>query len=120
MSVIIGGDKLVIHSWRVPVLFNSIQEPEKKYAITSEDGWVEVPNHFTYKDIVWFRKEDRNTKNEAFKNTFEQEVDGSKGKKYTVKNEDNRWSCTCPAFGWSGNARTCKHIDKVKTDNGWN
>jgi len=47
-------------------------------------------------------------------------VDGSKGKKYTVKNEDNRWSCTCPAFGWSGNSRKCKHIDQVKTENGWN
>lgn len=119
MSVIIGGDKLVIHSWRVPVLFSSIQEPGKKYAITSEDGWVEVPNYFTYKDIVWFRKWDRNGKNEAFKHTFETEVTGSKGKTYTVKCEDDVWSCNCPAFGFSGNSG-CKHINQVKIENGWN
>jgi len=44
------------------------------------------------------------------------EVDGSKGKKYTVKVDNDRWSCSCPAFGWSGNSRTCKHIIKIKKD----
>ncbi len=120
MSVIIGGDKLIIHSWRAPVLFDSIQEPGKKYAITSEDGWVEVPNHFTYKNLIWFRKGDRNGKNEAFKIQPEWEVDGSKGKKYIVKVDNDTWSCSCPAYGWSGNSRTCKHIQQVKTENGWN
>ena len=59
-------------------------------------------------------------KNEAFKNNYETEVAGSKGKSYTVKCESNVWSCTCPAYGWSGNAHTCKHITQVKTENKWN
>ena len=119
MSVIISGDTAIVHSYRVPVVFNSVVEPGKRYII-DDSGWHEVPNHIGYKNINWFQKEHQRVKNEAFKNTFEEEVDGSKGKKYTVKCEDDRWSCSCPAFGWSGNARTCKHITKIKTDNGWN
>jgi hypothetical protein len=47
-------DKVLIHSWRVPVLFESIID-RKKYAIVSEDGWVEVPLKTTYNDIEWIK-----------------------------------------------------------------
>lgn len=119
MSVIVGGDKIVVHSFMVPVVFDSVQEPGKRYVI-ADGQWTEIPNNLGYKNIIHFRKPHKGGKNEAFKTQIEWEVDGSKGKKYTVKVDDNRWSCTCPAFGWSGNSRTCKHIDKVKADNGWN
>ena len=58
-------------------------------------------------------------RNEAFQPRFEQDVAGSKGKTYTVTCESNMWSCTCPAFGWSGDSRTCKHITQIKKENGW-
>jgi hypothetical protein len=118
MSVIISNDKLIVHSYMVPVVFDSIQEPGVRYLI-ADGKWTPIPNHLGYKHVMHFQKEYKGAKNEAFKNTFEQEVDGSKGKKYTVKCEDNRWSCNCPAFGFSGN-NGCKHITQVKTDNGWN
>ena len=84
---------------------------------TSADGrYIEVPTGTTWKDIMWIRKPLPGVKNEMFKIQLDWEVEGSKGKKYTVKVDDDRWSCSCPAFGWSGNSRTCKHIDKVKKD----
>ena len=46
------------------------------------------------------------------------EVAGSKGKTYIVKCVDDVWSCTCPAFGFSGNS-SCKHIKQIKDENGW-
>ena len=119
MSVIISGDKLIVHSYMVPVVFDSIQEPGKRYVI-ADGRWTQIPNHLGYKHINHFRKEHKGSKNEAFKNNYETEVTGSKGKSYTVKCESNVWSCTCPAYGWSGNAHTCKHITQVKTDNKWN
>ncbi len=118
MSVIVGGDKIVVHSYIPPIVFTSPTDPDKRFVI-ADGKWTEIPFHLGQKHIIHFKKEYKNSKNEAFKNTFEQEVDGSKGKKYTVKNEDDRWSCTCPAFGWSGNSG-CKHIKQVKADNGWN
>jgi hypothetical protein len=118
MSVIISGDTAIVHSFIVPIVFDSVQEPGKRYII-ADGKWTEVSNNITWGSINWFQKPFKGGKNEAFKNTFEQEVDGSKGKKYTVKNEDNRWSCTCPAFGFSGNSG-CKHIKQIKDENGWN
>jgi hypothetical protein len=118
MSVIISGDQLIVHSYRIPVVFDSINEPGTRYLI-DESGWTAIPNHLGYKHINWFRKESKYSKNEAFKNNYEAEVEGSKGKTYTVKCIDDVWSCTCPAYGWSGNSHTCKHIEKVKKDNKW-
>jgi hypothetical protein len=119
MSVIISNDMLIVHSYMVPVVFDSIVEPGKRYVI-ADGHWTEIPNHLGYKHINHFRKDSLRSKNEAFKNNYETEVAGSKGKSYTVKCTDNVWSCTCPAYGWSGNSHTCKHITQVKTDNKWN
>ena len=119
MSVIVSNDMLIVHSYRIPVVFDSVEEPGKRYII-EESGWTEIPNHLGYKHINHFKKEYKGAKNEAFKTNYETEVASSKGKSYTVKCVDDVWSCTCPAYGWSGNSHTCKHITQVKTDNKWN
>jgi hypothetical protein len=119
MSVIVSNEMLIVHSYRIPVVFDSVVEPSKRYVI-DESGWTEIPKHLGYKHINWFQKNSAKSKNEAFKNNYETEVAGSKGKSYTVKCVDDVWSCTCPAYGWSGNSHTCKHITQVKKDNGWN
>jgi len=118
MSVIVSSNKIIAHSFLPPVVFDSIQEPGKRYVI-ADGKWTEIPNHLGYEHIIHFKKPSENDKHHAFKNTFEQEVNGSKGKKYTVKCEDDRWSCSCPAFGFSGNSG-CKHIKQIKDENGWN
>ena len=117
MSVIVSDNKVIVHSTFPPVVFDSIQEPGKRYVI-ADGEWVEVSQNITYNDVVHFRKI-MGEPNHAFNKRFEQEVAGSKGKSYTVTCEDDRWSCTCPAFGWSGNSRTCKHITQIKKENGW-
>ena len=42
---------------------------------------------------------------------YEQVVKGSKGNYYTVKCEDQKWSCTCPGFTFRQN---CKHVKEAK------
>jgi len=32
---------------------------------------------------------------------------------YKVVNDGGKWSCSCPAFGWS-RGRDCKHIKQLK------
>lgn len=46
---------ITVHSWRVPVLFESNVEDGKKYLITSEKGWMEVPPETTYDDLNWIK-----------------------------------------------------------------
>lgn len=117
MSIIVSDNKVVVHSTMPPVIYNSIHDSGKRYVI-ADGEWVEVSQNITHANIVHFRKI-MGESNHAFSKRFEQDVAGSKGKTYTVICEDNRWSCTCPAFGWSGNSRTCKHITKIKEENGW-
>ena len=117
MSIIVSSNKVIVHSTFPPVLFNSVTEPGKRYVI-AEGKWVEVSPNITYADIVHFRKI-LGKRNEAFQPRFEQEVAGSKGKTYTVTCEGKVWSCTCHSFNWSGSARTCKHIQQIKQENGW-
>lgn len=114
MSVYVSGEKAIVHSYFIPVVLDDPQNKNKRYII-ADGKWEEVPTNITYKSIIWFQKPYKGGKNEAFKNNFEVEVEGSKGKTYTVKGGDDGWSCSCPAFGWSG-GRGCKHIDKVKAE----
>ncbi len=66
MSVIISGDKLIVHSYMVPVVFDSIQEPGVRYLI-ADGKWTPIPNHLGYKHITHFKREYKGAKNEAFK-----------------------------------------------------
>lgn len=108
---------LVVHSYMVPIVYTSHLD-NKRYVI-ADSNWIEVADNFQWKDIKWFQKPHKGGKNEAFKIEIDWDVAGSKGKTYKVAINNNRWSCTCPAFGWSGNSRTCKHITTIKTENGW-
>ena len=44
---------------------------------------------------------------------YEKLVPGSKGNFYTVKFAADRWTCTCPGFGFRGQ---CKHIKEAKDE----
>jgi len=37
-------------------------------------------------------------------------VEGSNGKKYQVTKQGNRYTCSCPGFGFR---RKCKHVDTI-------
>ena len=116
--VLIAENKAVVHSLYPPVVFDSIHEPGKRYLI-ADGKWHDIHDGITYSNVVWFRRPSVNGRHEAFQPTAEWEVDGSKGKKYIVTASKNSWSCDCPAYGWSGAKRSCKHIEKIKKENGW-
>lgn len=106
---------MTVHSWYPPVIFDSIQEPGKRYLII--DGkWNEVPNTLTYDDVKWVKISDTKEKSRMVDETKVKSwtVDGSKGNKYIVSLNNNIWSCTCPAFNYSGNGLSCKHIQNIK------
>lgn len=115
---IVAENKAIVHSLIAPIIFESIQEPGKRYII-ADGEWTEIHNDINKDNIVWFKRPYEGGKHSAFKSTAEWQVDGSKGKKYTVKASDDSWSCSCPAYGWSGAKRSCKHIEQIKTENGW-
>ena len=104
---------IIAHSWFPPAIYKSHID-EKTYMIC-DGNYIEVPDGTTWKDLMWFKRPSLGKKNEALKIRLDWEVEGSKGKKYEVKVDDDKWSCSCPAFGWSG-GRGCKHIDKIKKD----
>lgn len=116
--VIITENKAVVHSHLPPVVFDSIQKSDQRYLI-ADGKWHEITNEIGYHNVIWFRKPSANSRHHAFQPTAEWEVDGSKGKKYTVTASKNSWSCNCPAYGWSGAKRSCKHIEAIKKENGW-
>ena len=66
MSVIIGGDKIIAHSFLPPVVFDSIQEPGKRYII-ADGKWTEIPNHLGYQHVIHFKKPHKDGKHHAFK-----------------------------------------------------
>ena len=41
-------------------------------------------------------------------------VKGSKGKVYTIVNDADYWTCSCPAHGF-GRGKDCKHITAIKS-----
>jgi len=109
---------MTVHSWYPPVIFDSIQEQGKRYLII--DGvWNEVPNTLTYDDVKWVKISNTKEKSRMVDETKNRvwTVDGSKGNKYTVTLANNIWNCTCPAFNYSGNGLSCKHIQNIKMMN---
>ena len=116
--IVVAENKAIVHSYMPPVVFDSVQEPGKRYII-ADGKWVEINDEIGYHNTIWFRKPSLSGKHHAFQPSAEWEVDGSKGKKYTVTADNKNWSRTCPAYGWSGAKRSCKHIETIKKENGW-
>lgn len=101
---------IIVHTYQVPFFWTDETGP---YVI--EDGVRrDLPSGTTRKDIKWFRRPYPGGKNEVFKIQLDWNVEGSDGKSYKVEIDHNTWSCNCHAFKFSGNKRTCKHIDKIK------
>lgn len=83
----------------------------KRYAI-SGSIWIEIGPEITQKMVqdVWTPLYANVVKPSSAK--VYSILSKSSGKTYTVKHEGNRWSCSCPAFGFRNK---CKHIEEAKT-----
>lgn len=89
------------------------------YVICSSDGdgWVPVKRKYSWNEIqqMWDKIEYK--KGDAPKPTktkSEWAVNGSKGKVYSVVNDDGFWTCSCPAHMF-GRGKDCKHITSIKS-----
>jgi hypothetical protein len=109
---------MVLESNLPPVSFQSVVD-HQWYIITTKE-WIKVDRKYSWDEIkpMWqpiVRKvvEQKTTKPlNISKRTYK--VEGSKGNVYDVKYDSGRWSCTCPAFGWS-RGKECKHIKSIRT-----
>lgn len=102
---------VIVHTVQVPFFWIDEVGP---YVI--EDGnRRDLPSGTTRKDIKWFKRPYPGGRNEAFKIHAEWDFDGSAGRKYTVAVDEDSWSCDCHSYKFSGNKRTCKHIEEIKS-----
>jgi uncharacterized HAD superfamily protein len=112
---------MIINSLLPPTSFQSVISGQW-YIVTTDPklGWIVVDRKYSWEELskMWVQKEFKNTEKEVVslpkkveKQTFS--VEGSKGKTYEVINNSGRWSCSCPAYGFS-RGRDCKHIKQIK------
>lgn len=115
-----------IHSLLPPVAFQSVTSGQW-FIVTTDPklGWVKVDRKYSWGELekMWvktigkFKKTEesvvslpKSTQNQTFS------VEGSKGKIYEVSKIGGRWSCSCPAFGFS-RGNECKHIKQIRITN---
>jgi hypothetical protein len=92
----------------------------KWYVICSSDGdgWVEVNRHYPWNELekLWDKIEYTKPKQfQKVKVKKEYKVNGSKGNVYSVVNDDDFWTCSCPAHGF-GRGKDCKHVKQIKDE----
>lgn len=115
-----------IHSLLPPVAFQSVVT-NQWYIVTTDPnlGWVKVDRKYSWSELekMWTKTIVKFKKTEEVvvplpkstpKQTFS--VEGSKGKIYEIINNGGRWSCSCPAFGFS-RGNECKHIKQIRLAN---
>ena len=81
----------------------------------NSSGWIEVDRWYGWAELesMW----DKITYGvkpivkSSEKKTYK--VEGSKGNKYTIVNDEGIWNCSCPAHGF-GRGKDCKHIKNIK------
>ncbi len=114
-----------IRSLLPPTSFQSVVSGQW-YIVTTDPklGWVKVDRQYTWEELkkMWVQTIGNLKKVEESvvvlpkkvkKETFS--VEGSKGKLYEVVNNNNNWSCSCPAYGF-GRGKDCKHITEIKNN----
>ena len=60
-------------------------------------------------------KKDQEIKRNNY-DSFRYLLEGSKGNKYTIRNDEGIWTCSCPGHGF-GRGKDCKHIISIKNKN---
>ena len=101
---------IIVHCSQIPWFW----QDEKGPYIIEDDVRRDLTLGTTRDQILWFQKPYPGGKNEAFKRDLEWDINGSNGKKYKVSLYDDSWSCNCHSFKFSGNKRTCKHVEETE------
>jgi hypothetical protein len=109
---------MILESYLPPVSFQSVVNGQWFIVTTKE--WIKVDRKYSWDEIssMWTKLVPKQTSPQITKplNISKRiyKVKGSKGNMYSVKYDSGRWSCTCPAFGWS-RGKECKHIKSIRT-----
>jgi hypothetical protein len=109
-----------IYSLLPPTIIKSVTK-EGWYILTTDKklGWIYTDVEYSLEEIhsKWVRDIRPVEKVEKIEPTPVEvfTVNGSKGKVYTVTKDKNKYSCTCPAYGF-GRGRDCKHILGLKNN----
>jgi hypothetical protein len=109
---------MILESYLPPVSFQSVVNGQWFIVTTKE--WIKVDRKYSWDEIssMWTKLVPKQTSQQITKplNISKRiyKVKGSKGNMYSVKYDSGRWSCTCPAFGWS-RGKECKHIKGIRT-----
>jgi len=107
-----------IKSQLPPVCFESPLSGKNWIVCTggiNSSGWIEVDRWYGWAELE--RMWDKITYGvkpivkSSEKKTYK--VEGSKGNKYTIVNDEGIWTCSCPAHGF-GRGKDCKHIKNIK------
>jgi len=109
-----------IRSSLPPISFQGVHS-KQWYIVTTGtgEGWIKVDRSYSWAELekMWekitYSAPAKPTKQKELKKYF---VDGSKGNKYEVVNDDGFWTCSCPAHGF-GRGKDCKHIALIKSQN---
>ena len=91
-----------------PMLYTDMQG--RKWAVSGQH-WLEVPHDTTLDRVDKYMVVDQRFTPAQSPDVRTYEVQGSTGNTYTVTQDGDTWTCTCPGFGWR---RKCRHINEVK------
>tara|TARA_B000000557_G_scaffold211467_1_gene177513 strand:+ start:541 stop:858 length:318 start_codon:yes stop_codon:yes gene_type:complete len=91
-----------------PMLYTDMQG--RKWAVSGQH-WLEVPHDMTLDRVDKYMVVDQRFTPAQSPDVRTYEVQGSTGSTYTVTQDGDTWTCTCPGFGWR---RKCRHITELK------
>ena len=102
-----------IYSIYPPTVINTTDG--SRFAVYSGSGWFQVDEDFTMEDAVarWVKTKDLSLVQESIGDKSWEVESSKKGKFYTVRYNDGRWGCNCPANTYHRN-KECRHIKQIK------
>lgn len=99
-----------------------LQSPiHSTWYIIANGDWHQVTRQYLWTELesMWERvipKPVVRVKTKVKKTPLRFSVQGSRNNTYEVVNNNDVWTCSCPAHGF-GRGKDCKHIEKIKHDN---
>lgn len=101
---------IIVHTYQVPFFWIDQKGPY----VLEEGIRRDLPIGTTKKDIKWFRRPYPGGKNSALRIQMDWDIKGEKDRSYKVEVDEKTWACNCHSFKFSGNKKSCKHIEQIK------